>query len=194
MAREFGASKSLMGFVTLCGTVAEYPCYLHSQQLLRRYGPCRLLKVAHALMILRLVALSLVTPQSASIALPLLQLLHGPCFALAWTSAVEWASAASPRHLLATSQSVLSACYYVVGSGLGSVLWSSIYQHFGAQAAYVLGAGGVALSLTVLLTKLKRPGHDDDAPISLCRHAEESPPRLSPILATMRPTADRTAA
>ncbi|KAJ1451393.1 hypothetical protein M885DRAFT_499625 [Pelagophyceae sp. CCMP2097] len=155
MAREFGASKSLMGFVTLCGTVAEYPCYLHSQQLLRRYGPCRLLKVAHALMILRLVALSLVTPQSASIALPLLQLLHGPCFALAWTSAVEWASAASPRHLLATSQSVLSACYYVVGSGLG---------------------------------------HDDDAPISLCRHAEESPPRLSPILATMRPTADRTAA
>ena len=79
MAREFGSSKRLMGAVTLVGTTTELPIFHRSDALVARFGHARLLRAAHGCMVLRLCALACVTPAAAPWALPLLQLLHGPC-------------------------------------------------------------------------------------------------------------------
>lgn len=204
MAREFDSTKSLMGLVTrvpasnahaevresfagkrgtslvvlrrLVGTVTEYPFFLKSDSLIKRYlsrveslvpesilatrdddryGHIQMLKVAHCCMFLRLLGLASVTKATSYVMLPALQLLHGPCFALAWTAAVNFAGDVSTRELRATSQSVLSTTYYVLGAGVGSVLWSFVYEHAGSRTTYTLGAALVATSGSVLLPKLK---------------------------------------
>lgn len=154
MARDFGSSKALMGSVTLVGTCTEYPLFLKSESLLRRYGPASMIAVAHGAMAARLLGLSLVGPESASWALPTLQLLHGPCFALAWTGAVRYAADAAPAPLRATSMSFLSSTYYVLGAGVGSVLWSCVYEAVGAPRTYVIGAALVLSSTVLLVPKL----------------------------------------
>ena len=95
------------------------------------------------------------TPAAAPWALPLLQLLHGPCFALAWSAAVSFAADATPPRLRATSQSALSTAYYVLGAGVGSVLWSCAYEYLGARATYLSGAALVAAAAVALLPRLE---------------------------------------
>ncbi len=155
MAREFKSPKALMGAVTLVGTITEYPFFFKSDALIAQYGPVKMLKVAHACLALRLVGYAAVSATTAPVALPALQLLHGPCFALAWTAAVQFAADASTPSLRGTSQSVLSTAYYVVGAGVGSVFWSSIYEAGGSRPTYLLGAGLVALSGATFLPRLK---------------------------------------
>ena len=55
-----------------------------------------MLRFAHVCMFGRLLGLACVTKATAPWALPALQLLHGPCFALAWTAAVAFAADATP--------------------------------------------------------------------------------------------------
>ena len=155
MAREFGSSKRLMGAVTLVGTTTELPIFHRSDALVARFGHARLLRAAHGCMVLRLCALACVTPAAAPWALPLLQLLHGPCFALAWSAAVSFAADATPPRLRATSQSALSTAYYVLGAGVGSVLWSCAYEYLGARATYLSGAALVAAAAGALLPRLE---------------------------------------
>ena len=155
MAREFGSSKRLMGAVTLVGTTTELPIFHRSDALVARFGHARLLRAAHGCMVLRLCALACVTPAAAPWALPLLQLLHGPCFALAWSAAVSFAADATPPRLRATSQSALSTAYYVLGAGIGSVLWSCAYEYLGARATYLSGAALVAAAAVALLPRLE---------------------------------------
>ncbi|KAH8063465.1 hypothetical protein JL722_2635 [Aureococcus anophagefferens] len=128
MAREFESTKALMGLV-------------------------KMLRVATLRLAARLALLACVTKATAPVALPCLQLLHGPCFALAWTAAVSFAADAATPALRATSRSVL----YGVrpGAGLGSVLWSALYERCGARTTYLLGAATVAAAGAALLPRLK---------------------------------------
>jgi hypothetical protein len=47
-----------------------------------------------------------------------------------------------------------STAYFVVGPGLGSVLWSLVYDVCGGRGAYALGALGILLSALVLVPAL----------------------------------------
>mmetsp|Transcript_7864 Transcript_7864/g.24774 ORF Transcript_7864/g.24774 Transcript_7864/m.24774 type:complete len:120 (-) Transcript_7864:28-387(-) len=118
-------------------------------------------------MVVRLVGLACVTAATAPIALPVLQLLHGPCFALAWTAAVSFAADATPPQLRATAQSALSTTYYVLGAGVGSVLWSVAYESFGARPTYLAGAALAAASGALLLPQLKKRAEPDLEPPDL---------------------------
>ena len=162
MARDFGSSARLMGAVTLVGTLTEFPLFAHSDGLIARHGPVRMLRVAHACLAGRLMALACVTRATAPWALPLLQLLHGPCFALAWSAAVSFAAAATPPRLRATSQSALSTAYYVLGAGVGSALWSCAYEYLGARATYLSGAALIAASAATLLPRLEGDFKNED--------------------------------
>ena len=105
MAREFGSSKRLMGAVTLVGTTRSCPSSTGATRSSRGLGTRGSCGPRTAWC--RLCALACVTPAAAPWAL-LLQLLHGPCFALAWSAAVSFAADATPPRLRATSQSALS--------------------------------------------------------------------------------------
>ena len=52
-----------------------------------------------------------------------IQTLHGVCFVFFWIAIVEHAQRIASTSTLATAQSLVSTCYYVLGAGVGSLLW-----------------------------------------------------------------------
>eukprot|EP01047_Picozoa_sp_COSAG01_P071908 COSAG01_NODE_11292_length_1965_cov_1.444266_1_plen_99_part_00 len=69
-----------------------------------------------------------------------IQTLHGVCFVFFWIAIVEHAQRIASTSTLATAQSLVSTCYYVLGAGVGSLLWGFVYQQYGALVAYRAGA------------------------------------------------------
>ena len=94
-------------------------------------------------LMLRLMLLSRVTLESSG-NIVFIQVLHGACFACFWIAAVDYANNAAPQGMKGTAQSLLSTCMYIVGPGIGSVIWSYIYQIYGAPVAYICGAAVAA--------------------------------------------------
>jgi MFS family permease len=103
--------------------------------------------------VLRLLLLSTVTVESSG-EVVFIQVLHGACFACFWIAAVDYANMAAPQGMEGTAQSLVSTCMYIVGPGIGSVVWSYIYQAYGAPVAYICGAS-VAAANAVALGKLQ---------------------------------------
>lgn len=102
---------------------------------------------------LRLVLLSTVTVESSS-KIVLIQVLHGACFACFWIAAVDYANSVAPQDMKGTAQSLVSTCMYIVGPGIGSVVWSYIYQIYNAPIAYACGAA-VAATNALAIGKLQ---------------------------------------
>ena len=98
--------------------------------------------LAHAAMGLRLLLLMGLTRATHRLVM-VVQLLHGACFALFWTAAVDYANASAPAELRATAQSAVSTAYYLIGAGCGSVLFGAAYERGGARATY---AAGIAIA------------------------------------------------
>lgn len=104
-------------------------------------------------LVFRLLLLSTVSVESSG-AVVVIQMLHGPCFACFWIAAVDYANTSAPQGMEGTAQSLVSTCMYIVGPGIGSVVWSYIYQSYGAPVAYICGAS-VAAANAVALGKLQ---------------------------------------
>ena len=104
-------------------------------------------------LVLRLLLLSTVTVESSG-EVVIIQMLHGACFACFWIAAVDYANTSAPQGMEGTAQSLVSTCMYIVGPGIGSVVWSYIYQAYGAPVAYMCGAF-VAAANAVALGKLQ---------------------------------------
>ena len=79
----------------------------------------------------------------------------------------ERAPSRRPPQLRATAQSALSTTYYVLGAGVGSVLWSVAYESFGARPTYLAGAALAAASGALLLPQLKKRAEPDLEPPDL---------------------------
>jgi len=139
---EFHVSKAFIGNLTLVGTLTELPCFAFSEQLIARYGHRRLLLCSQATLALRLVLMSQITPGL----LVLIQCLHGPCFALFWSTIVDSVNKMAPEGTKGTAQSLLSTMYFVVGAGMGSTMWGAVYQSYGAATTYLLGLIALLLS------------------------------------------------
>eukprot|EP00613_Pedinella_sp_CCMP2098_P083044 CAMPEP_0171991978 /NCGR_PEP_ID=MMETSP0993-20121228/277707_1 /TAXON_ID=483369 /ORGANISM="non described non described, Strain CCMP2098" /LENGTH=453 /DNA_ID=CAMNT_0012645017 /DNA_START=509 /DNA_END=1870 /DNA_ORIENTATION=- len=158
--RDYHSSKQFIGTLTLVGMVTQIPTFHYSSSLIGQFGHRRLFQVAHAILFLRLLAMAaLVNERNYNPTLLVLQLSHGGCFALTWAVAVDFSSRAAPPGLAATCQAATSTAYFVVGSGVGSVLWSYAYDAFGGRAgpAYTLGALVVLFSGTFLVPSLPCP-------------------------------------
>uniref|UniRef100_A0A7S2WHD1 Major facilitator superfamily associated domain-containing protein n=1 Tax=Rhizochromulina marina TaxID=1034831 RepID=A0A7S2WHD1_9STRA len=161
LERDFDMPKSSMGTITLVGTLIEFPIFQFSRSLVSRFGHLRLLTVAHWTLAARLFFMSLLTKETAHLTI-LVQASHGVCFALAWTAAVDYAFVFSPPELKATSQSVVSTAYYILGAGFGSVCFSASYDYFGARASYLGGMALVVASATLILPFLPAVPHRQD--------------------------------
>ena len=167
-----------MGTLTLVGTLSEFPVWHYSKQLIQRYGHARLLQVAHGTMVVRLLCMALlVNKGNHNPGMCFIQLSHGMCFALSWSAAVDFGFKSAPAELKATSQGVISTAYYIVGAGVGSVIWSIVFEFFGAPNAYLMGAATVAFNGVYLLpgaammatsTELSNTDQRSDAPLKFC--------------------------
>ena len=125
-------------------------------------------------LVVRLLLLSTVTIESAG-RVVFIQMLHGSCFACFWIAAVDDANKAAPAGMKGTAQSLVSTCMYIVGPGIGSVLWSYIYQAYGAPTAYVCGAALAAVN-AVAIGKL----HMLPAQSAASELLGDKPPELQP--------------
>jgi hypothetical protein len=172
------SSKTFMGTLTLVGTMSELPVFSYSKHLIQRFGHARMLQVAHFMLVVRLLCMALLVNKGNHNSLMCyIQLMHGTCFALSWTAAVDFGFKSAPAELKATSQGVISTAYYIVGAGVGSVLWSVVYEFFGAPRAYLIGACCVALNGIYLLpgtammttsTELSNTDKRSDKPLQFC--------------------------
>ena len=172
------SSKTFMGSLTLVGTVSEFPVFHFSKHLIKRYGHARMLQVSHVACTVRLLCLAfLVTKSNYNPLMYYIQLSHGLCFALSWSAAVDFGFKSAPAELKATSQGVISTSYYIVGAGVGSVLWSVVYERFGAPVTYLCGAACVAVNgfyflpgsaMMTTSTELSNTDKRSDAPLKFC--------------------------
>ena len=162
LEREFGAPRSLTGAVTLVGTLTELPVFYFSQRLIARVGHRRMMGLAHAAMGLRLLLLMGLTRATHRLVMGV-QLLHGACFALFWTAAVDYANASAPAELRATAQSAVSTAYYLIGAGCGSVLFGAAYERGGARATYAAGIAIAGANYAAHLYHFEAPARERGA-------------------------------
>ena len=151
LEKDFHASKSYSGFCTTVSIVACLPLFWYSQLLIVKYGHHRLIFVAQALCVLRLVLLSLLVPSwcYSIYAILLVQLLHGFNFALFWSASVDAIFKFSPKDLASSSMALLNMVFFTGGGAVGSLVWGVIYE-WGGGVTYVYLISALTLLVNVL--------------------------------------------
>ncbi len=145
---DIGASNTLMGLALTAGTVSEVAFFIYADQLLVRWGVRYLLAASLLALGLRLLGYSLVhTPWVVL----LVQLLHGPVFALMWVAGVAYAARLAPPGMGATAQGVLSGIAFGLSATAGALVGGLLYDAIGPFMMYRLAAIGVLAALLIFV-------------------------------------------
>lgn len=128
-----GASRSLMGLALTCAMVSELVVFRFSDRLLRRFDLRWLLILCMAITAGRLFAYSVATAPWQAL---LLQLLHGPTFAVMWVAGVSSANRFAPPGLGATAQGLFSGVNFGLGGAAGALVGGVLYQAVGAAGMF----------------------------------------------------------
>lgn len=149
-----GASRTTMGLALSVATVSELVVFSQAHRWLARWGVHRVLAFAMLATAVRLLAYAAL-PHPGWVLL--VQLLHGPTFALAWTAGVAGASRLAPPGLGATAQGLFTGVNFGLGGAAGAMVGGVLYQEVGAQAMYSLASAAVFSAVAVYLV-LSRGG------------------------------------
>ncbi|HOR29669.1 MAG TPA: major facilitator superfamily domain-containing protein 6 [Candidatus Sumerlaeota bacterium] len=143
---DLGYSRTFLGVTMLLMVATEIPVMLYASQIVRRYGPPRLLIVALLVMVVRLIGYS---ELHAAWQILGLQCLHGATFSLMWIAGVAHARAIAPEGMGATAQGLFSAAFSGIGVTLGALIGGGIYHAYDSNVMYraggllVLGGAGL---------------------------------------------------
>jgi PPP family 3-phenylpropionic acid transporter len=135
-----------MGLALTCATVSELAVFAVADRLLRRWSLRQLLVAALVVLALRLVAYAAST---ATWQVLLIQLLHGPTFALMWVAGVTSASRLAPDGLGATAQGLFSGANFGLSGAVGGLCGGALYEAFGGTGLYAAAALWVLVALAV---------------------------------------------
>jgi PPP family 3-phenylpropionic acid transporter len=147
-----GVSRVIMGLTLTAATLSEIPIFLYSRRLLARWDSQFLLALSLFFTVVR--AFGYVN-MSAPWQVLLISLLHGPTFALMWTSGVAYANKMAPPGLGATAQGVFAGTVMGLGSALGAFSGGIIYDAYGALVAFQW-AGFASLMALLLFVWVNR--------------------------------------
>lgn len=103
---DLGASQSLMGVALTIATASETSVLFFADRLLDRWGPSKMLAFSLTATGVRLLAYSFVHVPWPVL---LIQLLHGPTFAVLWTAGVSYTNRSAPEGLGATVLGLFSS-------------------------------------------------------------------------------------
>ncbi len=145
---SLGASRSLMGWSLTVATGSEMIVFFFTDRWLRRWGVRPLLIVAMLSSVLRLLAYSFA---DAPWQILVIQLLHGPSFALMWTAGVSYVSRLAPQGLGATAQGLFAGVNFGLAGAVGALIGGSLYQHIGPLAMYRWAGIGVLTGLLIFI-------------------------------------------
>jgi len=156
--------------------LTEAPFFQFQSALLLRVSVSAVMHASMLFLALRLALYSLLPlAPSAWWVLPI-ELLHGVTFATSWGAGIVSCKRLAPPHLNTTMQSIFSALYGGVGSGLGGILGGVAMQRLGAAAMFaafsgvVLGGWGLAwgIDVGIDLVRRRRAGAGAPAGASSC--------------------------
>jgi len=149
---DIGASRAIMGLSLTAATLSEIPIFLYSRKLLGRWNAQFLLALSLLFTVIRAFAyVNMTAPWQVL----LISLLHGPTFALMWTSGVAYANKMAPPGLGATAQGVFGGTVMGLGSALGAFSGGFIYDAYGALVAFQW-AGFASLLALILFVWVNR--------------------------------------
>jgi PPP family 3-phenylpropionic acid transporter len=130
---DMGSSRAIMGLALTMATLSEIPVFLYSQRLFKRWNAPFLLAMSLFFTVVRSFAyVSMTAPWQVL----LINLLHGPTFALMWAAGVAYANQLAPPGLGATAQGVFSGMVMGLGSALGAFSGGFLYDAYGAVATF----------------------------------------------------------
>jgi MFS_1 like family len=112
-----GGSKAILGVAIAVACAAEIPVFYFSAAFVRKLGARRVLDVAAAAFVVRLLGYTVAGSAAGPAAVVPLEALHGLAFAGAWAAGTERCAALAPPGLKSTAQSLFSAAYVGVGGG-----------------------------------------------------------------------------
>jgi len=140
---QLGASKTLMGYSLVVGTLSEIPIFFYADRLLQRWGARGVLLMALICQVVRVFAYAMMP--TAWWILPI-SLLHGPTFSAMWAASVAYASElAAPRGLVATAQGLLTGVIMGLGGVVGALVGGLVLERWGAVTLFSLaGIGALA--------------------------------------------------
>jgi PPP family 3-phenylpropionic acid transporter len=142
---QLGGSKSLMGAALSIATISELGIMFFSNPLLTRWRARTLLYVA--LLTLAVRGLAYAYTQAPWPVL-VIQLLHGPSFALLWIAGVAHAHRIAPPGLKATAQGLFFGVTTGLGGAFGAIAGGWLYESLGlAVMFWWIGLGMLACLL-----------------------------------------------
>lgn len=146
--KDLGGTQTFVGLSLTFATLGELPFMLFGYKLLKRYP-------AKTLLLLSLFFLALRSAGYAVAQAPwhflLVQLMHGPTFALIWIAGISYADSLSPPHLKATGQSLFAAMLSGLGGTLGGFVGGVLYDAVGAVQTFYFTAVALVIAAAVLL-------------------------------------------
>lgn len=146
--KNLGGSQTYVGLSLTFATLGELPFMLLGYKLLKRYPAKILLVLALFFIALRLAGYALA---QAPWHFLLIQLMHGPTFALIWIAGISYADMLSPPELKATGQSLFATTLSGLGGTLGGFTGGLLYDAVGAAQTFRLTAVALVIAAGILL-------------------------------------------
>lgn len=156
--REIGASPAVTGAAIGVQAMSELPFYFIAAWLLRKTTPGKVLLIAMAGTVLRLLLYFFNNNPLGVIGI---ETLNGVTWTLLWLASVEYVNIKVPALWRTTGQSLLWAVYFGAGAVIGNIAIGRLYetmplqQVFGLCAALVLATGLASLPFLIKPPGLK---------------------------------------
>lgn len=154
LERELHVSRVLNGSLTLISILSSLPVFHHGVAIRHRYSTAHLMRGAQAVTALRLCGYVACKSLGsfASVAVVLLTLLHGACYALTWIVATAVVQSRAPSSLSSSAQMLVTTTYFTLGQGFGNIFWHYGFTQAGEKASALYMCGGVMLLLNLAVT------------------------------------------
>ncbi len=148
---QLGGSEAQVGVAHMIGSIACMPIFYYSKNVMDRLGARTALVLGSGVYALRWLLTALATEPWHVM---LIQVLHGPGFALTFTAAVSLVHALTPHEMRSSGQTALASLTVGLGGVVGGMASGIVVEHVGMQSLYFvcsLVAGLTVLTGPVLL-------------------------------------------
>jgi len=145
---ELKISNGLMGLSVAVTVCFEIPLFAVGQTLLKQLGPTLLLLCGMLAYCVRVIAYTLITPETRWILL-LIEPLHGVTYTMVSLASIHHITSLSPKNYEGFSQGALTSAR-AVGSSLGNLAGSVAMETYGPKPTYRVSACLVLLMVAIL--------------------------------------------
>ncbi|MFT7693203.1 MAG: PPP family 3-phenylpropionic acid transporter [Candidatus Latescibacterota bacterium] len=157
---SLGATRSTMGWTLSVATASELVAFSFADRWLRRWGARPLLIVGLLASVLRLFAYSIATQPWQVL---VVQLLHGPSFAVMWMAGVSWANRIAPAGMGATAQGLFGGINFGLGGMAAALVGGALLERVGATAMYSWATLGMLVGVALYFLAERLFGDENDS-------------------------------